>query len=119
MGSDKWGQNLFILVKEENWKQAQAAERFGVSQSRVSGLLRGKRDKFSLDMLVTLAIKTANRRRVEHNFRHNLKTRWNMVKTTDKVMTQFLDDLLVSVRQRVKADIDKMNPVPALRKHQA
>ncbi len=37
------------------WTQAEAAERLGIGQSRVSDLVRGKRDKFSLDMLVTLA----------------------------------------------------------------
>ena len=37
------------------WTQAEAAKNLGVSQSRVSDLMRGKWDKFSLDMLVTLA----------------------------------------------------------------
>ena len=32
-----------------------AASRFGIAQSRVSDLVRGKWEKFSLDMLVTLA----------------------------------------------------------------
>jgi len=42
-------------IEENGWTQAQAAERLGVGQSRVSDLVRGKYDKFSLDMLVTLA----------------------------------------------------------------
>jgi predicted XRE-type DNA-binding protein len=42
-------------IAGKGWTQAQAAERLGVGQSRVSGLVRGKYDKFSLDMLVTLA----------------------------------------------------------------
>lgn len=42
-------------IAEKGWTQAQAAERLGVGQSRVSDLVRGKYDKFSLDMLVTLA----------------------------------------------------------------
>ncbi|MDQ1314311.1 MAG: hypothetical protein QG662_420 [Pseudomonadota bacterium] len=33
----------------------EAAKVLGISQSRVSDLMRGKWDKFSLDMLVTLA----------------------------------------------------------------
>ena len=37
------------------WTQAEAAEHLGIGQSRVSDLMRGKREKFSLDMLVTLA----------------------------------------------------------------
>ncbi len=46
---------LRLLVQTEGWSQAQAAERFGIAQSRVSDLLRGKWEKFSLDMLITLA----------------------------------------------------------------
>jgi len=42
-------------IAEKGWTQGQAAERLGVGQSRVSDLVRGKYDKFSLDMLVTLA----------------------------------------------------------------
>jgi predicted XRE-type DNA-binding protein len=43
------------LIEANGWTQAQAAEELGVTQSRVSDLVRGKHDKFSLDMLVTLA----------------------------------------------------------------
>lgn len=43
------------LVQEEGWTQAQAAEYLGVAQSRVSDLLNSKSDKFSLDMLISLA----------------------------------------------------------------
>ena len=46
---------LRLLVQNERWTQAEASERFGIAQSRVSDLLRGKWDKFSLDMLITLA----------------------------------------------------------------
>ncbi|MBL8447736.1 MAG: XRE family transcriptional regulator [Zoogloeaceae bacterium] len=42
-------------ITEKGWTQAQAAQRLGVGQSRISDLVRGKHDKFSLDMLVTLA----------------------------------------------------------------
>lgn len=42
-------------IAAKAWTQAEAAERLGIGQSRVSDLVRGKRDKFSLDMLVTLA----------------------------------------------------------------
>lgn len=42
-------------VTMQNWTQAEAADHFGISQSRVSDLVRGKYDKFSLDMLITLA----------------------------------------------------------------
>jgi predicted XRE-type DNA-binding protein len=42
-------------IASKAWTQAEAAERLGIGQSRVSDLVRGKREKFSLDMLVTLA----------------------------------------------------------------
>ena len=43
------------LIAARGWTQAQAAGELGVTQSRVSDLVRGKHEKFSLDMLVTLA----------------------------------------------------------------
>jgi predicted XRE-type DNA-binding protein len=52
---------LRVLVQAEGWTQAQAAERFGIAQSRVSDLLRGKWDKFSLDMLITLAARAGRK----------------------------------------------------------
>ena len=52
---------LRLLVQNEGWTQAQAAERFGIAQSRVSDLLRGKWDKFSLDMLITLAARAGRK----------------------------------------------------------
>jgi predicted XRE-type DNA-binding protein len=46
---------LRLLIEERGWSQVQAAEQLGIGQSRVSDLVRGKWDKFSLDMLITLA----------------------------------------------------------------
>jgi predicted XRE-type DNA-binding protein len=46
---------LRLAIEKRNWTQVEAAQALGVSQSRVSDLMRGKWDKFSLDMLVTLA----------------------------------------------------------------
>ena len=46
---------LRLAVEKREWTQVEAAKVLGVSQSRVSDLMRGKWDKFSLDMLVTLA----------------------------------------------------------------
>ena len=56
---------LRVLVQTEGWTQAQAAERFGIAQSRVSDLLRGKWDKFSLDMLITLAARAGRKIELE------------------------------------------------------
>lgn len=46
---------LRLAVEQRNWTQVEAAKVLCISQSRVSDLMRGKWDKFSLDMLVTLA----------------------------------------------------------------
>ena len=46
---------LRLAVEKRSWTQVEAAKVLGISQSRVSDLMRGKWDKFSLDMLVTLA----------------------------------------------------------------
>ena len=44
-----------LIVQTEGWTQVQASEQLGVGQSRVSDLLNGKCEKFSLDMLIRLA----------------------------------------------------------------
>lgn len=41
-------------INERGWTQQEASKILGIGQSRVSDLVRGKWDKFSLDMLVTL-----------------------------------------------------------------
>jgi predicted XRE-type DNA-binding protein len=48
-------------ITKRGWTQMQAAEQLGIGQSRVSDLVRGKQDKFSLDMLVTLATRAGRR----------------------------------------------------------
>ena len=52
---------LRLLVESEGWTQAEAAVRFGIAQSRVSDLVRGKSEKFSLDMLITLAARAGRK----------------------------------------------------------
>ena len=51
--------NLMIAIQRKilGWKitQAEAARRLAISQPRLNDLLKSKVDKFSLDMLVTLA----------------------------------------------------------------
>lgn len=44
-------------IDENELTQEKAAEVFGVSQPRVSDLVRGKIDKFTIDMLVNMLIK--------------------------------------------------------------
>ncbi len=41
-------------IGEEGWSQKEAAGRFGVTQPRISDLMRGRIDLFSLDTLVNM-----------------------------------------------------------------
>jgi len=47
--------DLRKFIKAKRLTQAKAAEILGVSQSRISDLIRGKWERFSLEMLITLA----------------------------------------------------------------
>ncbi|MDZ7790726.1 MAG: XRE family transcriptional regulator [Xanthomonadales bacterium] len=42
-------------IQAQGWTQSEAARRLGVSQPRISDLMRGKLSRFSLDGLVRLA----------------------------------------------------------------
>ena len=53
--------DLRKLIKAKKLTQAKAAEILGVSQSRVSDLIRGKWERFSLEMLITLATRAGMR----------------------------------------------------------
>lgn len=52
---------LRIKIRDEAWTQIDAATVLGISQSRVSDLIRGKWNKFSLDMLITLATRAGKK----------------------------------------------------------
>jgi len=52
---------LEILIRDKQWTQTEAAQALGISQSRVSDLIRGKFEKFSLDMLITLATRAGKK----------------------------------------------------------
>ncbi|MBU2720119.1 XRE family transcriptional regulator [Acidithiobacillus sp. 'AMD consortium'] len=58
-GNMKLRSQLMMLLKSHiartGMSQARAAQLFGVTQPRVSDLVRGKIDLFSLDMLVNMA----------------------------------------------------------------
>ena len=53
--------DLRKFIKAKRLTQAKAAEILGVSQSRVSDLIRGKWERFSLEMLIILATKAGMR----------------------------------------------------------
>lgn len=52
---------LMVVIREaieaNQWIRKETAERLGIGLPRVSDLVRGKQEKFSLDMLVMLAIR--------------------------------------------------------------
>jgi predicted XRE-type DNA-binding protein len=53
--------DLRKFIKAKKLTQTKAAEILGVSQSRISDLIRGKWERFSLEMLLTLATKAGMR----------------------------------------------------------
>ena len=57
--------DLRLYIEKQKLTQAQAAKRLGLAQSRVSDLVRGKWDKFSLEMLITLEARLGRTVRVE------------------------------------------------------
>lgn len=48
-------QQITALIKASEWTQNDAARRCGVTQPRISDLLRGRVSRFSLDALVNIA----------------------------------------------------------------
>lgn len=57
--------DLRLYIEEHELTQAEAAKRLGIAQSRVSDLVRGKWEKFSLEMLITLEARLGRTVRVE------------------------------------------------------
>jgi len=46
--------NIERHIKEHGLTQQQAADKMGVTQPRISDLVRGKMDRFTIDMLVNM-----------------------------------------------------------------
>lgn len=46
--------DLHTYIQSSGMTQAEAAEKLRIAQSRISDLMRGKWEKFSLEMLITL-----------------------------------------------------------------
>ena len=59
---------LDSLIHKKRLTQSDAAELLGIHQSRISDLVRGKIDRFSIDMLVKLLAKTGHH--VEIKIKH-------------------------------------------------
>ena len=56
---------ITALIAQNNWKQAEAASRCGVTQPRINDLLRGRISRFSLDALVSIVAALGRRVHVE------------------------------------------------------
>ena len=56
---------IAALVKRQEWTQAEAASRCGVTQPRMNDLLRGRVSRFSLDALVNISTALGCRMRVD------------------------------------------------------
>ena len=54
-----------LWIQSSGLTQAEVSTRLGISPSRVSELVRGKWDKFSLDRLITLAIRAGKKLSLE------------------------------------------------------
>lgn len=57
--------SLRQIIEKKHWTQVEAAQHLGISQSRVSDLVRGKWEKFSLDMLVNLVARSGKKIKLE------------------------------------------------------
>jgi len=53
------------LIRKKKWTQTEAARRCGVTQPRISDLMRGEISLFSLDALVKIAAALGQRVRVD------------------------------------------------------
>jgi predicted XRE-type DNA-binding protein len=57
--------DLRAYIEKNGLTQIEAAKRLGIAQSRVSDLVRGKWEKFSLEMLITLEARIGRKFRLE------------------------------------------------------
>jgi len=57
--------DLRLYIEKNQLTQTDAAKRLGIAQSRVSDLVRGKWEKFSLEMLITFEARLGRHVRVE------------------------------------------------------
>ncbi len=57
--------DLREYIESSGMTQTKAAEKLGITQSRISDLVRGKWEKFSLEMLITLEARAGRKVRLE------------------------------------------------------
>ena len=53
------------LIEKNSWTQAEAARRCGITQPRMSDLMRGRISRFSLDALVNIATALGQRVQID------------------------------------------------------
>ncbi len=53
--------DLRLYIESTGMTQTEAAKKLGITQSRISDLVRGKWEKFSLEMLITLEARAGRR----------------------------------------------------------
>ena len=68
---------------DNNWSQSEAAEKLGISQPRVSNMLNGKLDKFSIDTLLEMVFKMVYKLDMDFN---PLKTESPLTMVVKKAM---------------------------------
>ena len=78
---------LIIIIRklmiDNNWSQSEAAEKLGISQPRVSNMLNGKLDKFSIDTLLEMVFKMGYKLDMDFN---PLKTESPLTMVVKKAM---------------------------------
>ena len=58
------------IVRDFGWKQGETAEKLGLTQPRVSDLLNGKIEKFSIDLLMTCLFRLGYRSKPVYENHH-------------------------------------------------
>lgn len=56
---------IVIIIKNNDWKQVDAAKHCGITQPRMNDMLRGRISRFSLDALVNIAAALGQRVHIE------------------------------------------------------
>ena len=56
---------IVVIIKKQDWTQAEAAKLCGVTQPRMNDMLRGRISRFSLDALVNIAAAIGQRVHIE------------------------------------------------------
>jgi len=56
---------IVVIIKNNGWKQVEAAQHCGITQPRLNDMLRGRISRFSLDALVNIAAAIGQRVHIE------------------------------------------------------